>query len=102
MNHLIADFQAAIKILLWRDPKLRQYKDPIFLNGLKYSSIPVREKKISEILESVDSKHLTYLTKLNFVKAERVFTKLLFDVLSNRALVLNQAVNQLKKKFDGE
>lgn len=102
MNQLIADFEAAIKILIWRDPKTRQYNDPIFLIGLRHSSVSVREKKIREILESVDSKHLVYLSNLYFVKADRVFSKLLFGVLSHQASALSEALNKMKKKFDGK
>ena len=101
MHQLIADFQVAIKILMWRVSKTRRYNDPIFLNGLKYASTVGREKKVREILESVDSKHLTALSKYNFIKPGREFSALLTVILTERATEINSALQKLRKTFDG-
>lgn len=101
MKCLIADFHTAIKILMWRESKMRQYNDEFFLNGLRYANSLARERKIREILESVDSRHLVKLTKFSFIQSESEFTKLLFDVLSCRASEINEGVSQLKKKLNG-
>ena len=101
MNQLIVDFQKAITVLSWRDQKIRQYKDPIFFNGLKFSITVVQENKIREILDSIDCRHLVYLLKLRFVSAESDFAKLLLVVISKRAVIINEALNIFKKKFEG-